>query len=46
MIYVLDNQYIDKAALNKSLILADKGESVLYGLKNLKSLKTLMIYVC
>jgi|TARA_R100000479_G_C6396766_1_gene207403 hypothetical protein len=39
LVYVLDNQYIDKAALNKSLILADKGESVFVWPEELKKFK-------
>ena len=38
-VYVLDNQYIDKAALNKSLILADSGENVFIWPKELRQFK-------
>ena len=38
-IYVLDNQYCDKAALNKSIVLADSGEKVFIWPKALKRFK-------
>jgi hypothetical protein len=38
-IYVLDNQYCDKAALNKSIILADNGNKVFIWPKELKQFK-------
>ena len=38
-IYVLDNQYCDKAALNKSIILADNNEKVFIWPKELKRFK-------
>mgnify|MGYP003134536232 CR=1 FL=1 len=38
-VYVLDNQYIDKAALNKSIILADNNEKVFIWPEPLKRFK-------
>jgi len=38
-VYVLDNQYCDKAALNKSIILADNNEKVFIWPKELKRFK-------
>jgi hypothetical protein len=38
-IYVLDNQYCDKAALNKSIVLADNNEKVFIWPKELKRFK-------
>ena len=38
-VYVLDNQYIDTPALNKSIILADNNEKVFIWPKQLKRFK-------
>ena len=38
-VYVLDNQYIDKAALNKSIILAENNEKVFIWPEQLKTFK-------
>jgi hypothetical protein len=38
-IYVLDNQWLDKAALNKSIILAGSNEKVFVWPKELKTFK-------